>query len=164
MTPEMSRLYPLDRLGERGHFSVTATAEELGPLATRMGIPGIQALSCTFQLRRQEQSAIHATGQLQAAVTQVCVVTLEPFESVVTEDFEVLFVVAGNERDALDLDAMDEIPYTGDVLDLGEATTEQLALALDPFPRKPGATLPATDDGEDEAGMFAALGKLRQRG
>ena len=30
-------------------------------------------------------------------------------------------------------------------MDLGEAAAEQLALALDPFPRKPGASLPATD-------------------
>ena len=30
----------------------------------------------------------------------------------------------------------------GATIDLGEATVEQLALALDPFPRKPGIALP----------------------
>ena len=33
---------------------------------------------------------------------------------------------------------IDEIPYEGDRIDLGEATVEQLALGLDPFPRRPG--------------------------
>ena len=35
------------------------------------------------------------------------------------------------------------MPYGGDSIDLGAALAEQLALALDPYPRKPGAKLPA---------------------
>ena len=48
------------------------------------------------------------------------------------------------------------MPYAGGAADLGEATVEQLALALDPFPRKPGAALPA-DVTEEVSGPFAAL-------
>ena len=63
------------------------------------------------------------------------------------------------ESDELDLEAEDEIPYEGTSIDLGEAASEQLALALDPFPRKPGAELPGSV-GPHESGAFAALAKL----
>jgi hypothetical protein len=59
------------------------------------------------------------------------------------------------------------------VADLGEAVAEQLALALDPYPRAPGAELPAeaaeagSEEGEatapGPAAPFAALAGLRRR-
>jgi hypothetical protein len=42
------------------------------------------------------------------------------------------------------------------VLDLGEAVAEQLALALDPYPRVPGAELPEIESDPQER-PFAAL-------
>jgi hypothetical protein len=54
----------------------------------------------------------------------------------------------------------------GETLDLGEALAEQLALALDPYPRAPGASLAAAEDEEDESparGPFAGLAPLRKR-
>jgi hypothetical protein len=42
---------------------------------------------------------------------------------------------------------------------LGEAAAEQLALALDPFPRKPGAEMPGSYAGS-EGGAFGELAKL----
>ena len=48
------------------------------------------------------------------------------------------------------------------MLDLGEAASEQLALALDPFPRKPGAALPGEMQ-EPEEGAFAGLDRLLPR-
>ena len=36
----------------------------------------------------------------------------------------------------------------GEHLELGEAIAEQLSLALDPYPRVPGATLELDDDAE----------------
>ncbi len=49
------------------------------------------------------------------------------------------------------------------MIDLGEALAEQLALALDPYPRKPGAKLPseASDDGANPfSALKAKFGKL----
>jgi hypothetical protein len=48
------------------------------------------------------------------------------------------------------------------MLDLGEAAAEQLALALDPYPRKPDARLLGA--AEDPPGFpFAALAPLARR-
>jgi hypothetical protein len=56
---------------------------------------------------------------------------------------------------------MDEIPTgPGAVADLGEALAEQLALALDPYPRAPDAALPPEAE-EAPASPFARLAALR---
>ena len=60
-----------------------------------------------------------------------------------------------------DPDHPDELPYDGASLDLGEATVEQLALGLDPYPRQAwrGATGGGRMDDPEDA--FAALAKWR---
>ena len=88
-------------------------------------------------------------------------VTLDEFPQEIGEDFAVRFVPAGTESDE-DPESEDEIPYESGLIDLGEATIEQLALALDPYPRKPGAALPEEAEPEDES-PFAALARLRDR-
>ncbi len=80
-----------------------------------------------------------------AAVVRTCVISLDEFETVVEEEFRVRFVPAGTESYDPDPDAEEEIPFTRGVIDLGETAAEQLALALDPYPRKPGAELPQSE-------------------
>ena len=47
-------------------------------------------------------------------------------------------------------------PTPGAAIDLGEAAAEQLALALDPYPRKPDATLPAEVEASSEPAVRRA--------
>jgi hypothetical protein len=59
-------------------------------------------------------------------------------------------------------------PLTEDVLDLGAASAEQLALELDPYPRKPGAVFEGVPDGARSAqgepvGPLARLAGWRKR-
>jgi len=157
--PELSRPFSITRIGAGAYVDVEATPTELAALARRMGIPRIAALTCRFELHRAGGDAVQARGSLRASVQQICVVTLEPFDSELAEDFSVVFVPAGTESEEIDPEADDEIGYTGAILDLGEAASEQLALALEPFPRKPGAELP-DDQAHRQAGAFAALAHL----
>lgn len=148
--PELSRRLPLSRIGRGQDFIVEANEAECAALARRMGIIAISALRCSFAIQPGHGRQYVATGTLAADVTQTCVVSGEVFASRVGEDFRVLFVPAGSESEELDLEADDEVPYEGDIIDLGEATAEQLALCLDPFPRKPGVSLPPGIGREDE--------------
>jgi uncharacterized metal-binding protein YceD (DUF177 family) len=157
--PELSRPFSIARIGAGARVDVEATPTELAALARRMGIPAIGALTCRFELHRAGGDAVQAHGSLRASVQQICVVTLEPFDSKLAEDFAVVFVPAGTESEEIDPEADDEIGYQGGILDLGEAASEQLALALEPFPRKPGAELP-DDLAHRQAGAFAALSHL----
>jgi uncharacterized metal-binding protein YceD (DUF177 family) len=124
-----------------------------------MGLPAVTALRCGFALVRETGGRVAATGRLEAAVVQTCVVSLEDFEAPLTEDFVVHFVPEGTEDDDPDPDSVDEIPYGGDIIDLGEATAEQLALALDPYPRRPDAMLPEAEPAADP--RLAALAAWR---
>ncbi len=157
--PEMPRPFPLARIGAGAQVLVESTPEERLALARRMGILSIAMLTCRFDLHEMAGETVQAKGFLRARVTQTCVVTLEPFESDLREDFSVRFVPAGTESEEIDFEDDDEIGYEGSQLDLGEAASEQLALALDPFPRRPGAEL-AEEHREQQEGAFAALSRL----
>ncbi len=160
--PELHRPLTLDRIGASGlDISVEATAAECAALAERMMIPAVQSLTCVFHLIRESRDLIAARGHLRASVTQTCVISLEDFEATVEEVFQVRFVPAGDETGDIDPESDDEIPYEGNTIDLGEAAAEQLGLALDPYPRMPGAELPEADV-EADPNPFAALSGLRR--
>ncbi len=160
---EMHRPAALDRIGPNGtSVLVEANPEELPAIAARLGIPAVHALRCAFKLRRVGGSVIEAQGELVAGVTQLCVVSLDEFDDTVQEAFIVHFVPEGTEDDDPEPDAVDQVPFQGSAIDLGEAAVEQLALALDPYPRKPGAALPG-DAGGPGLGAFAALATLKDK-
>ncbi len=162
MISEFPRPVSLDRIGAHGlDMTVRATAAECAALAERMKVPAVGELTCVFLLIRESRDVVAARGHLHAVVTQTCVVSLEDFEATVEEVFQVRFVPAGEETDDIDPEADDEIPYEGNIIDLGEAAAEQLGLALDPYPRMPGAELPDADDAA-RPHPFAALAGLRR--
>ncbi len=151
--------------GAAQSFTLMADEDARAALARRFGLPAIAALSGQFTLRHERGGVIGAHLSMQARVTQLCAVSNEAFEAEITETAELRFVPAesfteaGTEAGEFAPDSLegpDEIPYENEVIDLGEALAEQLALALDPYPRKPGAELPgeATDGGSSP---FAAL-------
>ncbi|MBB5372428.1 YceD family protein [Acidocella aromatica] len=164
MDEELSRTVKAGLIHENPQtHEVVADETALTALAERFGIPGIAKLRGDFTLRHKRSGVIAATLRMHARVTQVCVVTLEPFESDITEEAELRFVpireqAEDEEEEFLpeSLEGPDELPYANGIIDLGAALAEQLALALDPYPRKPGAELPP-EASDDSAHPFAAL-------
>ena len=157
MTQEFSRRLSIERIGPAGHnLTIEADGAELARVAARLHLPAVSALTCRFHLRSAPNLTFVAEGWLDAVVTQTCVVSLDEFEAPVSDHFVVRFVPAGSESNDIDPDSADEIPYGDGVIDLGEATVEQLALVLDPWPHKPDATLP-TDAPDEPASPFATL-------
>jgi uncharacterized metal-binding protein YceD (DUF177 family) len=160
MTPEFHRPLSLERIGPQGlDLAVEATPAECAALADRMKLPAVLAVSCAFHLIRERRDVVLARGALRAKVTQTCVVSLDDFDAPVEEVFQVRFVPVGEETDNIDPESDDEIPFEGNLIDLGEAVAEQLGLALDPYPRMPGVEMPAVED-EPEQHPFAALRRL----
>ena len=155
--PELHRPVALDRIGPHGFdIVIDAAADELPAIAERLRIVGLASLRGAFALRRIGATTIEAEGDLRAELTETCVVTLDPFDHGMHESFTVHFVPAGTEDDDPDPEAIDQIPSSGSTVDLGEALVEQLALVLDPYPRRPGAALP-DELAAERSGPFAAL-------
>lgn len=145
---------------------IEAEVAERAALAKVFGLLAIAGLSGDFTLASTAGTGgvIEATLALTARVTQICVVSLEPFEANISETARLRFVPAAALREDQDiapldpesLEGPDELPYSGEVIDLGATLAEQLALALDPYPRKPGAALaPGASSGD--ANPFAVL-------
>lgn len=168
MTPEFPRPQRLDTIGAgESRVSVEADAAERSALARRFGLIAIGKLAADFTIRR-DAAGIIARGHLSGAVVQPCSITGDPVPAKIEEDFAIRFVPEGGDAaDEVELseDDCDTVFYTGGAIDLGEAAAETLALALDPFPRSPGAAAALREAGvlsEEEAGPFAALAKLKK--
>lgn len=171
MTPEsvgpLSRPVSVLRLPPEGDdIAVEATAEERAALAKDFKLPAIHALDGRFRLTGTPKR-VHVEGIVKARVTQICVVTLEPFEDEIEEEVEVDFAApaagaAAGEAEGPAYEPPEEI--TGGQIDLGALTAEFLALGLDPYPRKPGADFASEGKGDAADTPFAALKKLKPEG
>lgn len=166
--PEFSRPQRIDTIGAgESTVGVTAHADERAALARRFDLIAIDALSANYRLHR-EGADIRASGELSAVVVQSCVATRAPLRARIEETFELRFVPEEGASEAeeieLEPDDCDTMFYAGAAIDLGEAAAETLLLALDPFPRAPGAEAVLKDAGvitEDEVRPAGALGGLR---
>lgn len=143
--------------------SINADPAECAALAALFGLPRIEMLAGDFVLTATKHGAIDAQLSMHAKVTQFCVVTLEPFDAELVEDAALRFIPESEFDDSPftefgpeDAEGPDEIPYANESIDLGAALAEQLALALDPYPRKPGAELPE-DAVDGHSSPFASL-------
>jgi uncharacterized metal-binding protein YceD (DUF177 family) len=159
--PEFPRPLPLGTVPQAGRrLSLTATPEECAALAARFGILSLESLAAELRLDVEEEGTVRVEGRIAASLTQACIVTLEPVAQTVDEPVAFRLLPPGREpQDGPD--DIDEIECPAGTADLGEAVAEQLALALDPYPRAPDAELPeeATDH---SAGAFAGLAGLRK--
>lgn len=141
---EFSRPISPSQLGERGlTLELEADAAERGRLAARYGLVELGALSAAVRLQWvRGGKLLKLTGRLHAEVVQTCVVTLEPVHNRIDEDFEVLYRPAGAAPEEAGGPEDAEVePLEADSLDVAEAVAVELSLALDPYPRKPGAGL-----------------------
>lgn len=156
----LSRSVNVERLPQgRGAVTVEASQAECDALARDFGIPGIRDLVGRFDLEGS-LNRLRITGTVEALVTQVCTVSLDPFEAKVSEPVEVEFTDTDQfvGTDAEDVDIPD--PIVNGRIDFGALTAEFLALGLDPYPRKPGIAFEERQEDADEK-PFAALARLR---
>lgn len=168
--PEFSRPVRVDTIGEAPRtLSISADEAERAALVARFGLRALTRLDADFAVRR-EAAGIAVTGRVQARAEQICVVTGESVAAAIDESVALRFVAedAAMAPEEIELggDALDTLPYAGGAIDLGEAAAETMALALDPYPRAPGAEAVLRAAGvvsEEEAGPFGALAALRGR-
>lgn len=90
--PPFSRPFLVEELLRRPDepFTIEADADELQALADADGLPGISMLKATVRVARLGK-LVHVTGEMRAQVTQICVVSLDPFDSELVEPIDVRF-------------------------------------------------------------------------
>ncbi len=180
--PAFSRPLAVDSVGDAGlRIKHRASEAECAALAELDGLVALRDLVVEADVARRGRDWLYAKGRVSALVTQTCVVTLEPFEARVEEEFEIEFAPQA-EAEAAYAKAMAEIeaaqdkalalaeqkdppdPIIDGKVDLGALAAEFLALGLDPHPRKPDARfeeiLGAPD--EEKPSPFAVLARLKK--
>jgi len=164
--PEFSRLVPVGQLAGTAVHRIEASAAERDALARRFGLLGIDRLAAEARLTPLARG-FRLDAELVAEVTLECVVTLDPVKSRIEEPFSLVYGEVDEEEPPEPAGAEDDVvePWPGEELDIGEAVAQQLSLALDPYPRAPGAALPAEGGPPAEPDHpFAALAKLKPAG
>ena len=170
---------------------IEAKPDELAAVANAVGLTSVQSLKVRYKLVEHAGGRYDLSGDLEANITQVCVVTLEPFASDVTNAIDLTFaqplhvpeMSRYKDRDAPrgrgKLMAVTPAPVPGnddqedpadtivdDTIDLGAVALEFLTLACDLYPRKPGIAFSDVvigDTDEPEPSAFAALERLKDR-
>jgi uncharacterized metal-binding protein YceD (DUF177 family) len=161
MQPELSRPVILAHIPPGGRdLDIEASAEECAALARRLGIEAVNRLGAHLHLAPEADGAVRARGTLAAEVVQLCVVSLEPLTQQVAAPLALRLLPPGRAAEDTPADELDEIESEHGVVDLGEVVAEELALALDPYPRLPDADLPPEAQ-DPEEGPFAGLAALK---
>lgn len=174
-----TRMLAVESVPDTGlDVKLCANGAERAQLAEQSGLVSVQSFEAGFNIRKRAQGRLKVSGALEALVTQTCVVTLEPFESVVHADIDVDFAPYGESAsEAVDARAAGESPASGSLsgedppdpiingqIDLGALAAEFLVLNLDLYPRKPGAVFEETEacsETPDKDSPFAVLRRSR---
>ncbi len=167
MSEPFSRVFRVDALRPEGEtVALEASAAEREALASFYKLPSIEALTASLTLKRSSAGGVRVTGAVHGRLTQVCVVSLEPFPATVEEDVDVRFAPRAQDEEPRTYSIADEDepdPIVDGKIDLGALVAEFLALGLDPYPRKPGATFESPKVGSDNVSPFSSLGALPGR-
>jgi uncharacterized metal-binding protein YceD (DUF177 family) len=149
-------------------FKRIATDEERAAVAKTLDLLACDKLTATYRVRRGAGEGYGVRGKFTADVIQACVVTLAPVYDTITQDFAVEFhpasALVDDATGATDLDTeIDMEPIDGTTLTIGRVIFEELAAALNPYPRRPGAEYVAPSDAAAAAkpNPFAVLEKLK---
>lgn len=156
------------------HRELEASAAERHAMADLAGVREILSAQASFDVVPKSGGRVQVTGHVRARVGQTCVVTLDPMESEIDEEVDLIFAPEAEVRRLADLieEGQDdkEPPEVADppeaivngIIDLGRIATDALFLAIDPYPRKPGVLFEAEVAALDpEDHPFAALKALQ---
>ena len=178
--PELSRCVDITKLTEDGaRLVLEATKTECDALSIRLGLPVLHSLSANNQIfKEKKENGVwikRVSASYSCELEQICVISLEPFKVKLSDTFEVLFLSSSNGKTLEDFvqDSSGEDiyePIMGSELDVGELVAQYLALAIDPYPKRPGASLAVktnsvVEDRSEERSdnPFAILGQLKDK-
>lgn len=170
---EFSRTVGLERLGDQKIVEqIAATEAERDQVRGRLDLLGLDRLSAKCRIAPGLGGLVKVDCDWEADLAQACVVTLEPVMQSLSGRFQVLYRAYEGEStvesdvtvDPVADDPPEPLPLAG--IDLGELVVQELAVALDPYPRLEGVELPRQyqpSEEEGEAHPFAALKVLKSK-
>ncbi|MCX5568655.1 YceD family protein [Kaistia nematophila] len=174
---QFHRHFDVSHLGNSGQkLHLVAEPAERAELAKDFDLLALDSLEADLDITPWGVKGVRVEGRLRADVVQACVITLQPVPAHIDDRFSLSFLpadaIAADPKTVAEAEVIvvyDEEdppePLEGNSIDFGPIVAEQLALALDPYPRAPGASLEGGehDGGTNPGSPFAALSKLRDK-
>ncbi len=128
-------------------------------LATDHGLLSVENYRTELLVTPWKRHGVKVSGRVEADITQSCIVTLEPVTAHIDEVVDGLFLPEDSKLGRLGFEGGGEIQldaegpdspetFSGDTVDVGALAEQFFALAIDPYPRKQGASLDL-GDGEE---------------
>ena len=154
------------------HRDIEADQAIRSAVADVGGLREVLSVQASFDVTPERGGRFHVAGHVRARIGQTCVVTLEEMETDIDEPIDLTFAPPEQipEMSALVDEAGESDEETPDppepiengMIDLGRVATDALYLAVDPYPRKPGAVFePVVEAADPEDHPFAALKALK---
>ena len=175
LPPPISKMLRVDELKDGEERSIEIDRAECDTIAKLLELVALDDLRFTFRIHRRGEGRLAVSGTLAAAVTQTCVVSLEPVASTLEVPVEIEFWPRHLIEDRAE--TIDEAashgtldwpePIEGGKIDLGPVIYETLATALDPYPKREGVSFEwseasgAVAADEQPESPFAALKRLK---
>ena len=173
--PPISRPLRCGDIRDGASGEIDATEAEMAVSARLLDLQRLEGLTLAYRLRHEAGGRLRLTGSLKAAVTQTCVVSLEPVEASLDVPVEVEFwpvslieELEGSVEEPGSTGRFDwPEPIVDGKIDLGPVIYETLATALDPYPKREGMSFDWSQGapeagGARPTGPFAALAKLKR--
>ena len=173
-SPPLTRIIRVVEIKENVDQTIVLTEAENAAIKGLLELIELEDLSFGYRLRSGYGGRVHLSGRLKADTVQTCVVSLEPIPAAIDMPLDVEFWPAaliedlGKKPEDPSQAGVEDWPepITAGTIDLGPIVYETLATALDPYPKKTGASFQwsQAELGAEapESGPFAALKQLKK--
>lgn len=163
------------RLPKKGMpVAIEATPAQRERLAAVHGLESVERFVAELLVAPWKRNGVRVDGHVEADIVQSCVVTLKPVPAHIDEPVSAIFLPEDSRLGregfgeggeiVLSVDGPDSPEtFDGESIDVGALAEQFFGLAIDPYPRKPGAESLAVlqaDDDESPSGTLAEKLKL----
>ena len=168
MTPTLPLSEPvrLNEIGKGLDRTLEPDAAARSKIAKALDLASLDAFVADVSVAPAANAGYRLTGRVRASAVQTCGITLEPLPVEIDQRFSIDLVEAVDpiETDEIEITLDDDAPdvIEDGRIDLGQYAVEQLALTLNPFPRKPGAEFVQPEE-PAEISPFAVLKQFKAK-
>ena len=156
----------LNEIGKGLERRLEPDAAMRAKIARALDLASLDAFVAELSLKPADNAGYRLMGRVKASAVQTCGITLEPLPVEIDQRFSVDLAesVEAPEDDEVEVSLDDDAPdlLEDGRIDLGQYAVEQLALQLDPFPRKPGAEFVQPEE-PAEISPFAVLKQFKAK-
>lgn len=149
---------------------IEADQAQRAALARGHGLEAVNSFRATLVIVPWKRNGVRVEGRVEAEIVQSCVISLDPVASRIDEAVEAVFLPEDSRLGREGFEHHGEIVLTvdgpdspetfaGDTIDVGALAEEFFGLAIDPYPRSPGAHLEA-DEASEAAGSTNRFGEM----